>query len=340
MNKNRFFFSILHKIVITFAVIIITTLFSVGVNAVEGDPYIGKGTSAANVFTDIGFNPYDIAIDLNTKTAYLIRENDNMLYRVNLITGEMTYMEFSHETVSVALRDDKIYLAIANEETRDSGFIVTVDTATFTETAFFEIDKYPREIEVDTQGNAYISYRSGYSYYLASYEMATGTMLDYDETISIVSSMYYNSKYNRIYVVDMYLISNYHYEGYIFQLNNGMISTPYSAAGNNILDTSFIMMTRDNNYIITSLGNIYSCDAVQSADMQYYDNMERCVDSSLDSMNDRLYTVLYNTMLTYEFSTLTVVSHFLSQDRYYRVFDVNGSLLFIQGDSYGKYFFT
>ncbi len=292
----------------------------------------------SNAFNDIGFIPLDSIINSANNAAYITEDNGNRLYRINLSTGVISYIEFYNKAERLTINGDKLYLCLIinrSNTSSGSGSISVIDLSSFSVSTKFDINYDPYDIVVDDQGISYIGPGSGQHSSVTSYN-ASGDLLSTVGPVYYRSIWDYNDKYNKLYSIFPSLRPN---RITSYEINNGIIMNynDFSYHGDYAIGNYF-KVSPDGNNIYCSSGNIFTCAQSSSSDMIYDGNIDEFSSICFDIENNALYTSYENILSIYNYSTRNLEKQVTMNDELIQVFCEFDKLIFLQKKDSGEYY--
>ena len=308
------------------------------------DPYVATGTSPNNGLTNLGFVPKDIAIDYTEGAAYLTEVDGKKIYKVNLSTGEMQYMEFVFTAESITVRNGKVYVSLLHRphsssvSSASSGTIAIVDSATFIMDDYFVVEVDPYDIEVDNQGIAYIGPGSNQFSSVASYDTATGEQLSSRWGVSERSLWDYNQRYNKLYSIS---VNSDPRDIDAYEIEDGIITNIYDSPyhGQYAMST-YMRVSPDGRYIFNGSGNIFTGAPERDGDMIYVGNIESFSSICFDIKHNVFYTAKGNTLSVYCYASRSLIEQYTASESIIKIFYGNDQLVYLQANSQSEYFFA
>ena len=303
-------------------------------------PLLGTFASSADGLTDLGFMPNDVEISEDGQTAYMTETDSNRLYRVNLSTGEISYMEFIYKAEKLDISNEKIYLTLLHRDRdlgkeHNSGTIVSIDSDTFTYIENFNIEIDPYDIAVASNGYIFISPGNNEPNYLSSYNAGTGKFIDNKEVI-FKQTIDYNESYDRLYTMytatSDYMFSN--------KITNGAFDTEHNKFVEGYELKTPICISPDDKYIFNGNGYVFTCDGTDESDLLYFNEVEEFSSICFNIANNKFYTVFGKNLCTYIYDRQIMNQHFLATDDFIGVYYKNNQLIFLQKNDAGIYYFT
>ncbi|MBN2880095.1 MAG: Ig-like domain-containing protein [Clostridia bacterium] len=295
-------------------------------------PVIGVYTTSINAFEELGFVPLDSGADPERDVIYLTKKDSKLLYRVDVNTGQVIYMEFIYQAERFDIKNGKIYLTLMHKphdtmsSGNESGTIVIIDTATFAGESCFNVELDPYDIAVDNSRNAYITSGTGQLSIVESYNSNNG------EKISTLNKIYYNikwdynEKYNKLYnCLTSYTIK----DGAITSEN---YKSSYALGEHK--------MSPDGEYMFTGSGGIYTCSDIFEDDVLLDGTINEFTSICFDLDNNAFYTANENVLLSYDYNMRAVQDIFTANDNFVQIFFNNNQLIYLQKKSAGEYYFT
>ena len=235
--------------------------------------YASFPVTAYNAFDNLGFVPMDSAIDPVQDVMYMTESGGCSLYRVDLTTGEIGYLDFPYKAERLTVKNDKIYVTLPIQAHQyyigsdGSGYIGVVDAASFSIEKIFEVVPDPYDIEADDEGRVYIGSGSNQNSIISVYDTESEQKIDTAGGFYYMGLLDFNPIYNKLYTISTGL-SPRDIEAY--EITDGDITKNYNSPyhGDYSMST-FMKISPNGKYIFNGSGNIFTCAPTQSGDMVY-----------------------------------------------------------------------
>lgn len=297
-----------------------------------------------NAFDDFGFEPFDMAIDMDTNTAYITEKDSCSLYKIDLATGEILSKTFDIKAERLTIKNGKVYLTLPRHlhsyylpDGEGYGAIAVIDIATFSVEYIFDVALDPYDIEADDMGRVYIGPGSAQWSILSVYDSATGEWLSEHRSVRYKSLWDYNEQYDKLYSITQ---SSSPRDIDAYEIGEGTITAKYDSPyhGDYTMHT-YMRISPDGHYIFNGSGNIFNCAPTQSGDMVYSGTLGRTFTSiCFDLASDTFFTSEGKVLTVYYYSTREVRYQHTSMDEYIDIHFDDGKLIALQKKSNDEYF--
>lgn len=257
-----------------------------------------------DAFKDLGFVPKDTAMDPDRNVMYMTESGGYKLYRIDLDTGEKSEIYFPYKAERLALKNGKLYVTMTYGHSPNygtgNGYILVVDTPTFSVDKIINVVPDPYDIEADGLGRLYISPGSGGWAVLSVYNLATEERIYTYEDFKDQVLFDYNSVYSKLYTITTDITA--------YEINDGSITKRYTSPCWGDYDLSaYMKISPDGKYIFNGSGNIFACAQGQTGDMAYVRNIGHTFSSvCFDTSNDEFYIACNDRMYIYDYDTWTL----------------------------------
>ncbi len=293
-----------------------------------------------NAFDELGFTPLDTAMDPERDVVYMTESGGCRLYRVDLNTGEIGYIEFPYKAKALTVKNDKIYVTLPDKQSYmedGSGYIGVVDAAIFSVDKIFSVVPDPYDIEADADGRVYIGSGSGQWSILSVYDTETGQRTDSVGSYRYKSLLDFNPEYNKLYSIDT---DSSPRDITAYEITNGDITTYYDSPYHGDYDMStYMKISPDGQYIFNGSGNVFTCAPNKTGDMVFAGNLGFTFNSiCFDQRNNEFIIVNGDGMYICDYDTWAVKAAQGSKDSYKGVYCNGSHFVSLMGTSTGKYY--
>ena len=292
-----------------------------------------------NALTDLGFTPKDIAFDPGGEYMYMVKSSGYSLYRVNIVTGEIQEKVFGIQTSSITTANGKVYVALLRSNTGAGyGAVAVVDIATFKTEYIFDTYIYSYDIVADYNGYVYLT-SDKYDQILSSYNSSNGRHIDNGDAQYYRSSIEFNTKLNKIYLMTLGLSPG---DIYAFETTDGVLTERYDSPYHG----DYQMWTNngispDGQYIFNGTGNVFTCAPEYTGDMVYDGSIGKTFTSiCFNTDNNLFYTSSEDTLTTYSYDTRTELGSFISNDTFIRIYYNETKISALMKNGTGQYYIT
>ncbi|WP_052342582.1 hypothetical protein [Bacillus sp. EB01] len=303
--------------------------------------------SAASPAINLGFHPYDTAVDPSSPVIYMTREGNETIYAVNYSTGEMKSLTLPLPAERLDIKNNKLYvtqLKMSHDTYHNGpyqGAIAVVDTVTFTHVDTIDINQDPFDITVDNEGHLYVAPGSGQSVSLKVYSLETKQELPQESgkaTMYAKTNIYYNEQTSKIYS-SRTAVTPYDLEAY--ETVNGVIQKRYDSPYHGDYDiTSAGKLSPDGSNFYNYGGYVFNLTASQAEDMKYNFSFGRAYNDFAFSTEEGMTFAARTTtgIDVYQYGTKTYM-HALRKDlRVKKLHYQNGELILIHKDESNNFF--
>lgn len=275
----------------------------------------------------IPFTSNDSVMDHDNYKVYLTDTEGRRVYCVNLITGTLTYIQFTLMPGKLYLYNNSLYVTLSGKDhymlwgnVAQCGAIGIIDTEMFTLSEQFNININPYDIAV-YDGYIYISSGSGDSGLIMSYSLESHNFVNSFRSDEL-GNILINEKTKRLC-----LLSIKNPKGWVrmYTINSGVLTENSSATdytpGNSTNIVSGIAISEDNELLFKHEGIIFKfkesinnyTTTAGTLDMPY-------IDIAFDSANGCFYTTTSQDVRKYDISNFMVESHVNSPGNMKRLF--------------------
>lgn len=243
------------------------------VSSIMTSPSI-KNVQAASAPIEIGFNPFDSAIDPNKPVVYLTKLGSKTIYAVNYETSEIKTLDLPNPSEHIEIYKDKLYVTQLKmnhhpyNRSPYTGGIAEVDTQDFSLIGMIDIDIDPYDIAIDNDGYIYVSPGSGQLQSLKVYSSIDKkeVVSSFSPSIDTQSNLYFDSKDSKLYsLCTLYSPIDIH----AFEINKGNIVSSYDSPYHGDYELSKDAKISPSGLFYISTGNVFELAPLKSGDMQY-----------------------------------------------------------------------
>ncbi|MFJ8066350.1 triple tyrosine motif-containing protein [Psychrobacillus sp. NPDC096426] len=300
---------------------------------------------AAGGPVNIGFNPYDTAVDPDKPVVYMTEKGSKTIQAVNYETGVIKTLTLPYPAERLELYNQNLYVTQLKMK-HDSynfgpheGGIAEVDTEKFTLNSVMHIDEDPYDIAIDQNGFIYITPGSDQHGSIKVYSLVNKTKVDNEKNIYVspFSMIYYNKEASKLYTISSKVNPR---DIYAYEINNGIIIKQYNSPyhGDYRLNPT-ANISPDGLQVYNHSGVVFDLAEKQPGDMVYKFEFDREYKDFEFSLKDQLTFAVSNSggIDVYTYNTTNYL-YTLKKNRLVEKLHYRNGLISIYSDSNNNYF--
>ncbi|MDP4183019.1 MAG: hypothetical protein Q8942_18270, partial [Bacillota bacterium] len=292
----------------SFICYIVTTVIIVFVTILMLSTDTSASTASLNYLSEIKLPDNcqisDTVLNPSKPLIYAVDTANSKVYAVNYNSGSVNEVSLNYMPEKITIFNNELFVTLVMRkhssgwDTEDQyGGIAILDADNMSINDEFDINLDPYDIDVDENGNIFVSSGSGQWTSLKSYSTITKQELSSSNTAYEMSGIAYNKQLKKLYA--QHLSS----EVFSYNISNGKIYL-YSLPEDIFPATNNFKVSPDGKFIFFSSGNVFKCDPDTKKEGFYVSLDKSFNDITFDIDNNKFYTATDNKKIyVYDYDT-------------------------------------